>query len=160
MKLFGETVSVRAEIRKMTGLSGHADKEGLIDWIQAFEEKPKKVFVVHGEDSVCTGFAECLKMEYGQRAYAPYSGTEFDLAVNKFTYEAAPVAVQKKTKPATGVFERLLASARRLLALVTKSEGAHDQQGYGEVRGPDQFPVRQVGNIECEARRNRLYIIC
>ena len=43
--------------------------------------------------------------------------------VNKFTYEAAPVAVQKKTKPATGVFERLLASARRLLALVTKSEG-------------------------------------
>ena len=123
VKLFGETVSVRAEIRKMTGLSGHADKEGLIDWIQAFEEKPKKVFVVHGEDSVCTGFAECLKMEYGQRAYAPYSGTEFDLAVNKFTYEAAPVAVQKKTKPATGVFERLLASARRLLALVTKSEG-------------------------------------
>ena len=123
VKLFGETVSVRAEIRKMTGLSGHADKEGLIDWIRAFEEKPKKVFVVHGEDSVCTGFAECLKMEYGQRAYAPYSGTEFDLAVNKFTYEAAPVAVQKKTKPATGVFERLLASARRLLALVTKSEG-------------------------------------
>ena len=123
MKLFGETVSVRAEIRKMTGLSGHADKEGLIDWIQAFEEKPKKVFVVHGEDSVCTGFAECLKIEYGQRAYAPYSGTEFDLAGNKFTYEAAPVAVQKKTKPATGVFERLLASARRLLALVTKSEG-------------------------------------
>ena len=123
VKLFGETVSVRAEIRKMTGLSGHADKEGLIDWIRAFEEKPKKVFVVHGEDSVCTGFAECLKMEYGQRAYAPYSGTEFDLAGNKFTYEAAPVAVQKKTKPATGVFERLLASARRLLALVTKSEG-------------------------------------
>ena len=123
VKLFGEAVSVRAEIRKMTGLSGHADKEGLIDWIQAFEEKPKKVFVVHGEDSVCTGFAECLKIEYGQRAYAPYSGTEFDLAGNKFTYEAAPVAVQKKTKPATGVFERLLASARRLLALVTKSEG-------------------------------------
>ena len=123
VKLFGETVSVRAEIRKMTGLSGHADKEGLIDWIRAFEEKPKKVFVVHGEDSVCTGFAECLKMENGQRAYAPYSGTEFDLTGNKFTYEAAPVAVQKKTKPATGVFERLLASARRLLALVTKSEG-------------------------------------
>ena len=123
VKLFGEAVSVRAEIRKMTGLSGHADKEGLIDWIQAFEEKPKKVFVVHGEDSVCTGFAECLKIEYGQRAYAPYSGTEFDLAGNKFTYEASPVAVQKKTKPATGVFERLLASARRLLALVTKSEG-------------------------------------
>ena len=95
----------------------------LIEWIQAFEEKPKKVFVVHGEDSACTAFTECLKIEYGQRAYAPYSGTEFDLISNKFTYEAAPVAVKKKTKPVTGVFERLLASARRLLALVTKSEG-------------------------------------
>lgn len=31
--------------------------------------------------------------------------------------------MKKKTKPVTGVFERLLASARRLLALVTKSEG-------------------------------------
>ena len=93
------------EIRKLAGLSGHADKEGLIEWIQAFEEKPKKVFVVHGEDSVCTAFAECLKIEYGQRAYAPYSGTEFDLISNKFTYEAAPVAVKKKTKPVTGVFE-------------------------------------------------------
>ena len=91
--------------------------------IYEFEEKPKKVFVVHGEDSACTAFTECLKIEYGQRAYAPYSGTEFDLISNKFTYEAAPVAVKKKTKPVTGVFERLLASARRLLALVTKSEG-------------------------------------
>ena len=122
-KLFGETIQVRAQIRKLAGLSGHADKEGLIEWIQAFEEKPKKVFVVHGEDSACTAFTECLKIEYGQRAYAPYSGTEFDLISNKFTYEAAPVAVKKKTKPVTGVFERLLASARRLLALVTKSEG-------------------------------------
>lgn len=123
VKLFGETIQVRAQIRKLAGLSGHADKEGLIEWIQAFEEKPKKVFVVHGEDSACTAFTECLKIEYGQRAYAPYSGTEFDLIRNKFTYEAAPVAVKKKTKPVTGVFERLLASARRLLALVTKSEG-------------------------------------
>ena len=123
VKLFGENIQVRAQIRKLAGLSGHADKEGLIEWIQAFEEKPKKVFVVHGEDSVCTAFTECLKIEHGQRAYAPYSGTEFDLISNKFTYEAAPVAVKKKTKPVTGVFERLLASARRLLALVTKSEG-------------------------------------
>ena len=54
VKLFGETIQVRAQIRKLAGLSGHADKEGLIEWIQAFEEKPKKVFVVHGEDSACT----------------------------------------------------------------------------------------------------------
>lgn len=125
VRLFGEPIQVRAQIRQMAGLSGHADKDGLIEWISGFEEKPKKVFVVHGEDSVCTGFAECLKIEYGQRAYAPYSGTEFDLLTGKLLYEAIPVPAKKKAKSpvASGVFARLLAAAQRLLNLVQKSDG-------------------------------------
>ena len=123
VKLFGESIQVRAQIKKMAGLSGHADKNGLIEWISAFEEKPKKVFVVHGEDSVCTAFTECLKIEHGQRAYAPYSGTEFNLASNKFEYEAEPVAVKKKVHPAAGVYARLIAAGQRLMALISKSDG-------------------------------------
>lgn len=122
VKLFGETIQVRAQIKKLSGLSGHADKNGLIEWISAFEEKPKKVFVVHGEDSVCVSFTECLKIEHGQRAYAPYSGTEFNLISNKFEYEAEPVPV-KKTKPATGVFARLVAAGQRLMAIIQKNKG-------------------------------------
>lgn len=125
VRLFGESIMVRAQIKKLTGMSGHADKNGLIEWISAFEEKPKKVFVVHGEDSVCTGFAETLKIEYGQRAYAPYSGTIFDLTSGKLEYEAVPVPVKKKAKStvASGVFARLLAAAERLMVLVKKSDG-------------------------------------
>lgn len=123
VKLFGEPIQVRAQIKKMEGLSGHADKEGLIEWISAFSEKPKKVFVVHGEDSVCNSFVECLKVEHGQRAYAPYSGTEFDLLGNQFTYEAEPMPVKKKTKPASTVYARLVAAGQRLVALITRSDG-------------------------------------
>lgn len=123
VKLFGESIQVRAQIRKLVGISGHADKDGLIEWISAFKEKPKKVFVVHGEDSVCTSFAECLKIEYGQRAYAPYSGTEFNLITNKFEYEAEPVPVKKKAKIASGVYARLLAAGQRLMALIGRSDG-------------------------------------
>ena len=125
VRLFGESIMVRAQIKKLTGMSGHTDKNGLIEWISAFEEKPKKVFVVHGEDSVCTGFAETLKIEYGQRAYAPYSGTIFDLTSGKLEYEAVPVPVKKKAKStvASGVFARLLAAAERLMVLVKKSDG-------------------------------------
>lgn len=123
VKLFGEPIQVRAEIKQLAGLSGHADKEGLLEWINAFKEKPKKVFVVHGEDSVCTAFAECLKIEHGQRAYAPYSGTVFNLLSNQFEYEAEPVMIKKKAKPASGVYARLLAAGQRLMALITKSDG-------------------------------------
>ena len=123
VKLFGERIQVRAQIKQMRGLSGHADKEGLIEWLEGFEEKPKKVFIVHGEDSVCMSFVECLKIEHGQRAYAPYSGTEFDLLSNQFTYEAVPVPVKKKAKPATGVYARLVAAGQRLVALITRSDG-------------------------------------
>ena len=124
VRLFGEPIQIRAQIRQLAGMSGHADKNGLIEWISGFEEKPKKVFVVHGEDSVCTAFTECLKVEYGQRAYAPYSGTEFDLLSGKFLYEAVPVPVKKtKTTPLSGVYARLLAAAGRLLNLAQKSDG-------------------------------------
>lgn len=124
VRLFGEPIQVRAQIKQLAGLSGHADKNGLIEWISGFEEKPKKVFIVHGEDSVCTGFAETLKIEYGQRAYAPYSGTEFDLLSGKFLYEAEPVSAKKKEKSVTNsVFARLLAAAQRLLHLAQKCDG-------------------------------------
>jgi metallo-beta-lactamase family protein len=123
VKLFGESIQVRAKIMQFTGMSGHADKNGLIEWLESFEEKPKKVFVVHGEDSVTMSFAECLKIEHGQRAYAPYSGTEFDLLSNQFVYEAEPVTVKKKAKTASGVYARLVAAGQRLMALITRSDG-------------------------------------
>ena len=91
VKLFGEPIDVHAEVLKLEGLSGHADKNGLIDWLQGFEAKPQKVFIVHGEDSVATSFAECLKTEYGYDTYAPYSGTEYDLAAGSFIREASPM---------------------------------------------------------------------
>ncbi len=124
VKLFGEPIEVRASIKTMTGMSGHADKNGLIEWIEGFQEKPRKVFVVHGEDSVCRSFAECLQFEHGIKAYAPYSGTEFNLLSGKLEYEAVPIPIVKKAKTVSDVFTRLLAAGQRLLAVIRKNEGA------------------------------------
>ena len=123
VKLFGESIDVRASIMTLEGLSGHADKNGLIEWIEGFEQKPRKVFVVHGEDQVCTSFAECLQVEHGIKAYAPYSGTVFNLLSGKLEYEALPIPVKKKTKAASDVFGRLVAAGQRLVALIQKKEG-------------------------------------
>jgi len=123
VKLFGETIAVRAQIRKLVGMSGHADKAGLLDWLGGFTQKPDRIFVVHGEDSVCDAFRDCLEKEYGYSAYAPYSGTQFDLLENVCVYEAQPVPLRKKTKKAADVFGRLLAAGQRLLDVIRKNEG-------------------------------------
>ena len=123
VKLFGEPIEIRAQIMKLAGMSGHADKNGLLNWVKGFTQKPKKVFVVHGEDSVCKLFTECLKIEHGISAYAPYSGTRFDLIDGSFLYEAEPVAVKKKAHGVSDVFARLLASGQRLIAVIHKNEG-------------------------------------
>lgn len=130
VRLFGEPIYIRAQIRQLVGMSGHADKNGLLEWISGFEEKPRKVFVVHGEDDVCTSFVECLKTEYGHHAYAPYSGTVFNLASGRLEYEAGPIPVKKKGKSpvAAGVYARLLAAAQRLLALVQKKDGMPNKE--------------------------------
>lgn len=128
VKLFGEPIEVRARIKTLAGLSGHADKQGLIEWVEGFKEKPRRVFVVHGEDSVCTSFAECLKMEHGLKAYAPYSGTEFNLLTDRLEYEAEPVMIKKKAKQPSDVFGRLLAAGQRLLAVIRKNEGRPNKE--------------------------------
>ena len=96
VRLFGEEIEVRAEICQLPGVSGHADDRGLMAWIGAMEEKPEMVFVTHGEDKVTEFFRDRLINELELNAYAPFSGTRFDLASGKFEVEAPPVPIEKE----------------------------------------------------------------
>ena len=128
VKLFGETVSVGAEIRQMPGVSGHADVNGLMTWIKAFKEKPQKVFVTHGDDAVTEIFATRLQEELGLDSMAPFSGTVYDLANNNCIYEAQGVRITKasvspKASRAAQAFQKLVAMGQRLMSVIRKSEG-------------------------------------
>lgn len=129
VKLFGEEIEVKAEICRLPGISGHADNHGLIRWISSFKEKPKKVFVVHGEDTVCDIFTNRLRDELGLDAYAPYSGTVFDLAAGRFISQAEPIRIKKETTASaaaskvTKTFARLLAAGQRLIGVIRQNEG-------------------------------------
>ena len=126
VKLFGETIEVQAEITSLAGVSGHADCEGLMKWIGAFEKKPKRVFVVHGEDTVTDVFAARIKDELGVDAVAPYTGAEYDLLTNECLQAPEPVRVTPKKamqRKAATVFERLLNAGRRLMLVIRHNEG-------------------------------------
>ena len=49
VKIFGEEVAVNARIEYIEGYSGHADQEGLLNFVYSFVHKPKHIFLVHGE---------------------------------------------------------------------------------------------------------------
>ena len=110
VKLFGESITVNANIVRLHGISGHADQAGLLRWLSAFEQKPKRVFVVHGEASVCDSFAALLQ-DQGYDALAPNLQASFDLATNT-CLETGVLPEPKKVKETTrvsGVFQRFSA---------------------------------------------------
>ena len=97
-------------------------------WAGAFKEKPKKVFVTHGEDQVCELFAKRLETELGYTAQAPYRGTIVDLLSGQVIKETLGIAVKHarekaKTRKAAGVYARLLAAGQRLMTVIRHNEG-------------------------------------
>jgi len=65
VKIFGEEIGVRSRIYSIDGFSGHADQKGLLDWIGAFKKKPKKVFLVHGEETSLGELSRLIGTELG-----------------------------------------------------------------------------------------------
>ena len=125
VKLLGEEIKVSAQIDVLPGVSGHGDKNGLIRWLQGFEQKPELVFVNHGDPDTADAFALCLEKELGYHAFAPYSGTEFDLISGKFTRVTQGIPVEKKSKQraSSPCYLRLVAAAERLLEVAKSLEG-------------------------------------
>ena len=150
VKLFGEPIEVKAEICQLTGMSGHADKDGLLRWVNAFTEKPrrvfvihregllawvnafspkpKRVFVIHGEDEVENIFAQTLT-EQGFTACAPYNGAQWAIGAEGAVclQEGTKVRVEQRTgegaNRAATVFQRLLSAGKRLLRVIEHNEG-------------------------------------
>ena len=127
VKLFGENITVNARIEVLKGISGHADMNGLLDWIRGFEKIPDRVMVVHGEDTVTDHFAKLVEDTFGCPAFAPYSGGTVDLAANEIITIGQKIPKKSDEKPSklksASAFNRLVAAAKRLLNVVYKNEG-------------------------------------
>ncbi len=103
VRILGEVIDVKARIALLSGISGHADMNGLISWISGFSKKPSYIFVNHGDPDSCEGFAGTVAERFGIPASAPYSGSEYDLVRNEWIRLTGPVykaiKVTEKTNP-------------------------------------------------------------
>lgn len=125
VKLFNETIDVKAEVLHLPGISGHADNNGLLRWVEAIQNKPQKVFVVHGDDDAVNDFTQQL-VDRGFDATSPYSGAVYDLEKDCYEIVADPVAITKKsaeTARADSVFSKLVAAGKRLAAVIQRNKG-------------------------------------
>jgi len=148
VKIMGEEIAVEAKIYNFTGLSAHADKSGLLKWINSFDKKPQKVFVTHGEDKVCEEFVKTL-IGLGFLAVSPLYKSVYSLSSGEiitegvvldkkvgFIERAAGVVLDKKAdrveKAATVSvsYANLIRAAEQLLDVIGRKEGAPD--GYLE----------------------------
>ncbi|MBQ7835872.1 MAG: MBL fold metallo-hydrolase [Clostridia bacterium] len=127
VNLFGEEISVNAEICSLHGTSGHADRDGLFKWLKGYASKPEIVFVNHGSDESCEEFKEFLT-ENGYRAEAPYSGTEYDLATGRMTVYTEGKSIDrakvfKGNTRAEMIYHEMVIEAEKLLELVKSRRG-------------------------------------
>jgi metallo-beta-lactamase family protein len=127
VKLFGETIQVSARIKQLSGVSGHADRDGLLRWLTSFEKKPDRVFVIHGDDQVCELFTEYISKELGYTAAAPFSGATYDLLQNELVRDGNRIPIEPKemvtAAKVDNVFERLVQAGKRLAAVIQHNKG-------------------------------------
>ena len=79
IKIHGKYYEVKATILDIESLSAHADQKGLLNWLSELEEKPKKVFLVHGENEPADELRIKINEQYHYNCSVPLMGQEIEL---------------------------------------------------------------------------------
>lgn len=79
VRIHGEQVAVKAEIRSLEAYSAHADQAGLLNWLKHFVKAPKGIFLVHGEEQSQLTLAEYIREEFRVPVYIPDWMDEYEL---------------------------------------------------------------------------------
>lgn len=79
VRIFREVIPVRADLYTLGGLSAHADRDALVNWLSRFRKPPRRTFVVHGEEETALGFADLIREGMGWKVEVPEMGASYIL---------------------------------------------------------------------------------
>lgn len=79
IKLHGRFMAMRAEVIELTGLSGHADSQGLLRWLGTATSRPQRVLINHGEPQAARALAGIVHGELGWDVHVPGMGESVEL---------------------------------------------------------------------------------
>lgn len=79
IKYFGEYHDVKCEIKSISSMSAHADKNEMLDWMKNFKNAPKTVFLNHGEPHQLNSFRVLIDSELNWNVHVPELGEKIQL---------------------------------------------------------------------------------
>jgi len=77
IKILGEEVELKAQVEVINALSAHADRAGLIDWLDEIKDNVRYAFAVHGEPEKVAAMEQILKEHGVPHAVAPMPGQTY-----------------------------------------------------------------------------------
>jgi metallo-beta-lactamase family protein len=120
--ILGEEIAVQAHVHAIEGFSAHGDRDDLRYWIGGFKEKPRRVFVTHGEAESRQAWAATLQTEFGISPVLPELGQEFDLLAAEQPVVSQPLA-RTPQEGELAVVDALWQQARSTLARHLNAKG-------------------------------------
>lgn len=131
VRLFGEDIAVNASIYNFKGLSSHADRDHLIEWIEYIKEPtPQQIFIVHGDAPVTEIFANTLR-EKGLPAHAPLYEEVFDLSKNVMLAAGVELLPKKTSYASNGhpasAYHEVELAAMDLFSIIRASKGSSNK---------------------------------
>lgn len=131
VRLFGEDIAVNASIYNFKGLSSHADRDHLIQWIDHVKDPvPQQIFIVHGDAPVTEIFANTLR-EKGLPAHAPLYEEVFDLSKNVMLAAGVELLPKKTSYASTGhpssAYHEVELAAMDLFSIIRASKGSSNK---------------------------------
>ena len=79
IKIHGEYVPVRAEVKNLDMLSAHADADEILRWLRDFKKPPRMTFITHGEPAASDALRHRIEEELGWPCTVPDHGQKCDL---------------------------------------------------------------------------------
>ena len=146
VKLFGETVVVGAQIHNLEGFSGHADQKGLLDWLGGFVEKPKQVFLVHGELDSKEDFAHLISSQFGYEPVVIRENSEFELETGKLLSKEEVIREVINEEDVEELKGKIVNVKEELDKMLTNTQGAMESRISAEK-------LQQINNILLELEK-------
>ncbi len=149
VSIFGEKIHINAEIHNLEGFSGHADRDGLLEWLSAFKTAPKKIFLVHGEENSKKGFADTVKQTLGYDCTVVEDVSEYDL-------ESDLLVRIEDTRNRIATDEHLMGVRNQLSKIHDELEAILYNASLALGNGVMQEEINEISNLIIELDKSTL----